>query len=141
MLVISAVRRGALVALAGTTLMLGLSACDQIPSLAPADKAANKQACESIAATWNATSAALGSGNLFQLPTALSAVPTQVDAALALAKDKQLTEALGSLKTQAQSVIAGAQPDVAAIVGSGIGISARCTILGAAVDLKIPAIG
>jgi len=141
MVINSAVRRVALVALAGAALSLGLTACDQVPSLAPENQAANKQACESIASTWNSTSAALGSGNVFQLPVALLAVPAQVDAALALAKDKQLTEALGSLKVQAQSVIAGGQPDVAAIVGSGIGISARCTILGAAVDLKIPSLG
>lgn len=133
--------RAVFVTLTSAVLAVVLSACDQIPSLNPADQAANKQACESIASTWNSTSAALGAGNLFQLPAALSVVPTQVDTALKLATDKQLTEALTGLKTQAQSVIAGTQPDVAAIVSTGIGISARCAILGATVDLNIPKLG
>jgi hypothetical protein len=137
----AAVRRRALVALAGAGLMLGLSACDQIPSMAPADQAANKQACESIASTWNSMSSSLGSGNLLQLPATLAAVPTQIDAVLGVAKDKQLTEALTSLKTQALSVVAGAKPDVAGIVSAGVGLSARCTILGASVDIKIPQLG
>jgi hypothetical protein len=126
---------------AAVAVALTLTACDQIPSMAPADQAANKQACESIASTWNTMSSSLGSGNLLQLPATLAAVPTQIDAVLAVAKDKQLTEALTSLKTQAQSVVAGAKPDVAGIVSAGVGLSARCTILGASVDLKIPQLG
>ena len=126
---------------AAVAVALSLTACDQIPSMAPADQAANKQACESIASTWNSMSSSLGSGNLLQLPATLAAVPTQIDAVLAVAKDKQLTEALTSLKTQAQSVVSGAKPDVAGIVSAGVGLSARCTILGASVDLKIPQLG
>lgn len=126
---------------AAVAVAVTLTACDQIPSMAPADQAANKQACESIASTWNSMSSSLGSGNLLQLPATLAAVPTQIDAVLSVAKDKQLTEALTSLKTQAQSVVAGAKPDVAGIVSAGVGLSARCTILGASVDLKIPQLG
>lgn len=122
-------------------LVVSLAGCDQIPSLDATDQAANRKACESIAATWNGASAALGSGNLLQLPTALAAVPAQVDAALSLASDKQLTEALTGLKTQVNKVIGGAQPDVAGILTTGLGISARCAILGATVDLKIPQLG
>lgn len=124
-----------------SVLTLGLSACDQIPSMAPADQATNKKACESISTTWNGASAALGSGNLLALPTALAAVPALVDSALALATDKQLTEALTGLKSQVQKVIAGSQPDVGSIITTGVGISARCAILGATVDLNIPKLG
>jgi hypothetical protein len=57
---------------------------------------------------------------------------------LSQAKDKQLTEALAELKKNAQSVVDGNQPDVAGFIASGVGISARCAILGATVNLELP---
>lgn len=115
-----------------------LSACDQVPSFESNDKASNTAACESIAATWETANAALKSGDLLQLPIAFAALPGQVDQALALATDKPLAAALTGLKANAESVVAGNQPDLPGIISSAVGISARCAVLGAAVNLEIP---
>ncbi len=124
-----------------TATTFGLVGCDQIPSLDAEDQAANKSACESISATWETINSAMSSGDLLQLPTALAAIPSQVDGALAQVKDKQLTEALTDLKTKTQGVIAGGELDVTGLVSAGVGISARCAVLGSAIDLQIPSIG
>lgn len=115
-----------------------LTACDQVPSFDSSDRASNTAACESIAATWESANTALKSGDLLQLPTAFAALPGQVDQALALATDKPLAAALTSLKANAEFVVAGNQPDLPGIISSAVGISARCAVLGAAVDLEIP---
>lgn len=115
-----------------------LTACDQVPSFDSSDRASNTAACESIAATWETANAALASGDLLQLPTAFAALPGQVDQALALATDEPLAAALTSLKAQAEFVVAGNQPDLPGIISSAVGISARCAVLGAAVNLEIP---
>ena len=118
--------------------VFALTGCDQIPSFDSTDKASNTAACESIAQTWETANAALKSGNLLQLPTAFAALPGQVDQALALATDKPLAEALTGLKANAEFVVAGNEPDLPGIISSAVGISARCAVLGAAVNLEIP---
>ena len=117
---------------------LTLAGCDQIPSLAASDKSANKSACEAVGQTWETLNAALSSGDIAGLPAAFINIPSQLDAVLSQATDKQLTEALTALKKNAQSVVDGNQPDVAGFVSSGVGISARCAILGASVNLELP---
>jgi len=117
---------------------LTLAGCDQIPSLASSDKSANKSACEAVGQTWETLNAALSSGDIAGLPAAFINIPSQLDAVLSQATDKQLTEALTALKKNAQSVVDGNQPDVAGFVSSGVGISARCAILGASVNLELP---
>ena len=118
--------------------VLTLAGCDQIPSLDVSDQAANKAACEAVGQTWNSLNSALSSGNIAGLPLAFVNIPTQLDAVLGQATDKQLTEALAELKKNAQSVVDGNQPDVAGFIASGVGISARCAILGASVNLELP---
>lgn len=118
--------------------VLALAGCDQIPSLDSSDKQANKTACESVGQTWETLNTALSSGNIAALPTAFIDIPTQLESVLSQATDKQLTEALTELKKNAQSVVDGNQPDVAGFIASGVGISARCAILGASVNLELP---
>jgi hypothetical protein len=118
--------------------MVSLAACDQIPSLDASDKSANKAACEQVGKTWETLNTALSSGDIAGLPAAFISIPTQLDSVLSQATDKQLTEALTELKKSAQSVVEGNQPDVGAFVASGVGISARCAILGASVNLELP---
>lgn len=118
--------------------VLTLTGCDQVPSFDARDRASNTAACESIAATWETANAALKSGDLLQLPIAFAALPGQVDQALALSADKPLTEALTTLKANAEHVVAGNQPDLPGIISAAVGISARCAVLGAAVNLEIP---
>lgn len=118
--------------------VLTLAGCDQIPSLDANDQAANKAACEAVGKTWDTLNSALSSGDIAGLPLAFINVPGQLDTVLSQAKDKQLTEALAELKKNAQSVVDGNQPDVAGFIASGVGISARCAILGATVNLELP---
>lgn len=118
--------------------VVSFSACDQIPSLDASDRSANKAACEEVGKTWETLNTALSSGDIAGLPAAFISIPTQLDSVLSQATDKQLTEALTGLKKSAQSVVEGNQPDVAAFVASGLGISARCAILGASVNLELP---
>ena len=118
--------------------VLTLAGCDQIPSLDVSDQAANKAACEAVGQTWNSLNSALSSGDIAGLPLAFVNIPSQLDAVLSQATDKQLTEALAELKKNAQSVVDGNQPDVAGFIASGVGISARCAILGASVNLELP---
>ncbi|MDH6424898.1 hypothetical protein M2114_001015 [Aurantimicrobium minutum] len=118
--------------------VLTLAGCDQIPSLDVNDQAANKAACEAVGKTWDTLNSALSSGDIAGLPLAFINVPGQLDSVLSQAKDKQLTEALAELKKNAQSVVDGNQPDVAGFIASGVGISARCAILGATVNLELP---
>ena len=118
--------------------VLTLAGCDQIPSLDASDKSANKAACEAVGQTWNSLNSALSSGDIAGLPLAFVNIPSQLDAVLSQATDKQLTEALAELKKNAQSVVDGNQPDVAGFIASGVGISARCAILGASVNLELP---
>lgn len=120
------------------TSTLGLVGCDQIPSLSPEDQAANKTACETISVAWDGLNAAMSSGDLMQLPAAIAALPAQADAALSLTTDKQLTEALTDLKTKATNLMATGDIDVTGLVGAGVGISARCALLGAPVELPLP---
>jgi hypothetical protein len=129
--------RAALLGVAVSTVFV-LSGCDQVPSFDSSDKAANTAACESIAQTWETANAALSSGDLLQLPTAFAAMPSHVDQALALARDKPLAAALTSLKAHAESVVSGNQPDLPGVMSAAVGISARCAVLGAAVNLEIP---
>lgn len=133
--------RKIILAAGAAALVVSLSACDQIPSLNPADQTANKAACDSISSTWNTLSTALGTGNIMTIAQAVQVVPGQVDAALKGATDKQLIEAMNSLKSQATSIIGGAQPDLTAIAAAGVGISGRCTILGSAASIQLPKIG
>ena len=129
----------AFLSLTGTLVaVLALAGCDQIPSLDASDKTANKTACESVGQTWETLNTALSSGNIAGLPTAFISIPSQLDSVLSQATDKQLTEALTELKKNAQSVVDGNQPDVAGFIASGVGISARCAILGASVNLELP---
>ena len=121
-----------------TLAVFSLAACDQIPSLDASDKAANKAACESVGQTWDTLNTALSSGNIAALPTDFINIPAQLDSVLGQATDKQLTEAIAELKKNAQSVVDGNQPDVAGFIASGVGISARCAILGASVNLELP---
>lgn len=118
--------------------VLTLAGCDQIPSLDARDQAANKAACEAVGKTWETLNSALSSGDIAGLPLAFINVPGQLDSVLSQATDKQLTEALAELKKNAQSVVDGNQPDVAGFIASGMGISARCAILGATVNLELP---
>ena len=118
--------------------VLTLAGCDQIPSLDTSDKSANKAACEAVGQTWNSLNSALSSGDIAGLPLAFVNIPTQLDTVLSQATDKQLKEALAELKKNAQSVVDGNQPDVAGFIASGVGISARCAILGASVNLELP---
>lgn len=118
--------------------VLTLAGCDQIPSLDASDQAANKSACEAVGTTWDTLNSALSSGDIAGLPLAFINVPAQLDSVLSQATDKQLTEALAELKKNAQSVVDGNQPDVAGFIASGVGISARCAILGASVNLELP---
>lgn len=115
-----------------------LAGCDQIPSLDASDKQVNTAACEAVGTTWNTLNTALSSGDIAGLPTAFINIPTQLDAVLSQATDKQLIEAVTELKKNAQSVVEGNQPDVAGFIASGVGISARCAILGASVNLELP---
>jgi starvation-inducible outer membrane lipoprotein len=130
--------RKVILAATAATLALTLTACDQVPSLEARDQAANKKACDSISSTWNSVSTALASGNVVSIGQAVQNVPQQVDQALSLATDNQLTFNLTSLKVQAQSVISGAQPDISALAGIGIGISARCALLGSTANIQLP---
>jgi hypothetical protein len=109
-----------------------------MPSLDAADKSANKAACEAVGHTWETLNTALSSGDLAGLPTAFISIPPQLDTVLSEATDKQLKEALTGLKKNAQLVVEGNQPDVGGFIASGIGISARCAILGASVNLELP---
>ena len=118
--------------------VLTLAGCDQIPSLDASDQATNKAACEAVGKTWDTLNSALSSGDIAGLPLAFINVPGQLDSVLSQATDKQLTEALAELKKNAQSVVDGNQPDIAGFVASGVGISARCVILGASVNLELP---
>lgn len=118
--------------------VLSLTACDQIPSLDASDKRANTAACEAVGQTWETLNAALGSGDIAGLPAAFISIPSQLDAVLSQVKDKQLTEALDELKKNAQAVVEGNQPDVGGFIASAVGISARCAILGASVNLELP---
>lgn len=118
--------------------VLTLAGCDQIPSLDASDQAANKAACEAVGTTWETLNSALSSGDIAGLPLAFINVPGQLDSVLSQATDTQLTEALAELKKNAQSVVDGNQPDVAGFIASGVGISARCAILGASVNLELP---
>ena len=115
-----------------------LAGCDQIPSLNASDQSANKAACEAVGQTWETLNSALGSGDIAGLPLAFINIPAQLDTVLSQATDKQLIEAITGLKSNAQSVVEGNQPDIAGFVSSGVGISGRCAILGAAVNLEIP---
>jgi hypothetical protein len=124
-------------ALASLT-VLGLAGCDQIPSFDASDKAANQAACGQVGQTWETLNSALSSGDIAGLPAAFTSIPAQLDAVIAQATDKQLDEALTGLKQNAQSVVDGNQPDVAGFIASGVGISARCAILGASVNLELP---
>lgn len=119
---------------------LALAGCDQIPSFNPTDQSANTTACESVGETWKTLNTALSSGDIAGLPSAFISIPTQLDSVLSTATDKQLTEALTELKKNAQSVVDGNQPDVAGFIASGVGISARCAILGATVNLELPSL-
>ena len=121
-----------------TLAVFPLSGCDQIPSLDASDKSANKAACESIGQTWDTLNTALSSGNIAALPSGFINIPTQLDSVLSYATDKQLAGAVSELKKNAQSVVDGNQPDVAGFIASGVGISARCAILGASVNLELP---
>ena len=123
--------------IAGLT-ALSVSACDQIPSFDEADKTANAAACQSVSTTWETLNSALSTGDIVGLPLAISTVPTQLDQVISGATDQQLLEALADLKQHVQSVIDGNQADLAGLVASGVGISGRCAILGAAVDFEIP---
>ena len=118
--------------------VLTLAGCDQIPSLDASDQAANKAACEAVGKTWDTLNSALSSGDIAGLPLAFITVPGQLESVLSQTTDKQLTEALAELKKNAQSVVDGNQPDVAGFIASGVGISARCAILGASVNLELP---
>lgn len=118
--------------------VLTLAGCDQIPSLDASDQVANKAACEAVGKTWDTLNSALSSGDIAGLPLAFITLPGQLESVLSQAKDKQLTEALAELKKNAQSVVDGNQPDVAGFIASGVGISARCAILGASVNLELP---
>ena len=118
--------------------VLTLAGCDQIPSLDASDQAVNKAACEAVGTTWETLNSALSSGDIAGLPLAFINVPGQLDSVLSQATDTQLTEALAELKKNAQSVVDGNQPDVAGFIASGVGISARCAILGASVNLELP---
>lgn len=133
-------RNVTVVAVIAASLGLSLTGCDQIPSFDSSDKAANAAACQSVGKTWETLNTALSSGDIAGLPAAVTNVPAQLDQVLAQATDKQLTEALSGLKTQVQSVIDGNQPDLSGLVSTGVGISARCAVLGATVDLKLPSI-
>ena len=118
--------------------VLTLAGCDQIPSLDASDQAANKATCEAVGKTWDTLNSALSSGDIAGLPLAFITVPGQLESVLSQTTDKQLTEALAELKKNAQSVVNGNQPDVAGFIASGVGISARCAILGASVNLELP---
>lgn len=137
---LSNLRKALVGAAIAVSIGLTLTACDQIPSLDSSDKAANAAACQAVGTTWETLNAALSSGDIAGLPGAVIDVPAQLDQVLSQATDKQLTEALSGLKTQVQSVVDGNQPDLSGLVSSGVGISARCAILGATVDLKLPSI-
>ena len=119
---------------------MALAGCDQIPSFNATDQTANKSACEAVGETWKTLNNALSSGDIASLPTAFISIPTQLDSVLSTATDKQLTEALTELKKNAQSVVEGNQPDVSGFIASGVGISARCAILGATVNLELPSL-
>ena len=127
----------------GTTAVLtalALTGCNQIPSLNPNDKAANTAACESVSTAWETLNTAFSSGDILGLPAAVVGVPQQLDQVLSGATDQQLRESLTGLKVQVQSIVEGNQPDVSGLVASGVGITARCAILGATVDLQLPQI-
>lgn len=122
----------------GSFSMFSLAACNQIPSLDPSDKIAYTAACEAVGQTWESLNTALGSGDVAGLPAAFINIPSQLDAVLSQTTDKQLSEALDELKKNALSVVNGNQPDVGGFIASGVGISARCAILGASVNLELP---
>lgn len=115
-----------------------LTACDQVPSLDAQDQTANKKACESISSSWNSLSSALSTANVVAIGQAVQDLPKQADIALSTAKDNQLTFNLNSLKSQAQAIIAGGQPDISALAGTGIGLAARCALLGSTASIQLP---
>lgn len=130
--------RRLLVPVAALTLVTSLTACNQIPSFDPASQAADRKACDTISSTWNDLSQALASTNPIAVGKALTSVPQKVDQALNVATDSQLILNLRNLKTQADSVMRGAEPDIGALAGVGIGISARCALLGSTANIKLP---
>lgn len=136
----SNLRKGIL-AISAVALLATLTACDQVPSLDAKDQAANKKACDSISSTWNSVSNALASTNIVAIGQAVQNVPQQVDQALTSATDNQLIFNLNALKSQAQSVIAGGQPDIGALAGTGIGLAARCSLLGSTANIQLPKFG
>ena len=133
--------------LAVATLALGLTACNQIPSLNAADNAANKAACGAITGPIGEVTSMLTSGDLVALATVASAIPAQVDTALSHVTDGPLTEALTDLKTQvttltvgdnsglAKFLATGTMPDLGGVTAAAAGITARCAILSATPSL------
>lgn len=140
----TSVSKPLLATLVGATLVLFLSACDQIPSLNAADNAANKTACTAITGPIGEVTSALTSGDFASLATVAVGVPAQVDTALANVTDGPLRSALTDLKTQVttltegetsalkQFAANGTMPDLGGVTAAAAGITARCAILGAA---------
>lgn len=130
--------------IAVATLVIGLSACNQIPSLNAADNAANKAACEAITGPIGEVTAKLTSGDFPGLATAAATIPAQVDTALSQVTDGPLTSALNDLKAQvttltvgensglATFLATGTMPDLGGVTSAAAGITARCAILSAA---------
>ena len=83
-----------LATLAAATLVFGLSACDQIPSLSAADNAANKSACEAITGPIGEVTSKLTAGDFPGLATAAATIPAQVDTALTHVTDGPLIKRL-----------------------------------------------
>jgi hypothetical protein len=133
--------------LAAATLVIGLSACNQIPSLNAADNAANKAACEAITGPIGEVTAKLTAGDFPGLATVAAAIPAQVDTALSQVTDGPLTSALTDLKAQvttltvgensglANFLATGTMPDLGGVTAAAAGITARCAILSAAPSL------
>jgi hypothetical protein len=129
--------------LAAATLLFGLSACGQIPSLSAEDNAANKAACEAITGPISEVTVTLSSGDLDALAAAGSTIPAQVDAALSNVTDGPLTSALTDLKTEITNLTVGDNsglskfladgtvPNLGGVTAAAAGITARCAILSA----------
>jgi hypothetical protein len=117
---------------------LGLSGCSMIPSFNPADQEANRAACESISSSWSSFQESVASADLLQLAGALATFSPQVDEALNQTTDQQLRESLTQLKASAELVASGGELQPASLASAVIGISARCAVVGAVVDLPLP---
>ena len=133
--------------LAAATLVFGLSACDQIPSMSAADNAANKSACSAITGPIGEVTSKLTSGDFPGLAEVAATIPAQVDTALSSVTDGPLTSALTDLKSEvttltvgdnsglANFLATGTMPDLSGVTAAATGITARCAILSAAPSL------